>query len=148
MTLLTVIGISACGHPDTELTIQQAESDLKDGNIELAANTCDMLTDTAATSLSSTQMCRIAIIYAKLSEMASDRHYMMSATECFDRAVTLDLNTDSLEAYINSLDIETQSVINAIRELSQAIKSPCDLSVDEYEAPDDVDPQYNSSCTI
>lgn len=136
MVWLSCIGFHSCEQADAEYALLQAESDLQEGNIELAASGCDMLVDTAAVPLTSTQMCRVAIIYAKISEIADDRHYMVSATECYDRAVDMAISPDSLQAYINNLDMESQNVINSIREVSQAINSPCDLSVDEFEPAD------------
>lgn len=105
----------SCGNVDVEDTILQAESDLQLGNISDAVSGCDILTDSASTSaLSPTQMCRVAIIYAKISEVSNDRHYMVTATECLDKAANMSVG--SLEMYIQALDIENQNVISSIRE--------------------------------
>lgn len=123
----------ACANTDTESVIQQAESDLQTGNAALAASGCEMLTDTTQTDLTFSQMCRVAIIYAKISEMTDDHHYMITATECYDKAVDMAADTDSLESYIVSLDLESQNVVSSIREVSQALKSPQDVGMHDYE---------------
>lgn len=140
MTLIILLSCAiwgACTSMDTESVIQQAESDLLTGNVDLAASGCDMLTDTAENSLTFTQMCRVAIIYAKISEMTDDHNYMVTATECFDKAVDMVADTDSLESYLVSLDLESQNVVSSIREVSQALKSPQEVGVRDYEESDE-----------
>ncbi len=142
--LLTSVLWVACSGMDTESVIQQAESDLQTGNVDLAASGCDMLTDSASSSLTFSQMCRVAIIYARISEMTDDHNYMVTATECFDKAVDMAADADSLESYIVSLDLESQNVVSSIREVSQALKSPQELGVGDYEESDEYfDPLQN-----
>lgn len=142
--LLTSVLWVACSSMDTESVIQQAESDLQTGNVELAASGCDMLTDTAGSNLTFSQMCRVAIIYARISEMTDDHNYMVTATECYDKAVDMAADADSLESYIVSLDLESQNVVSSIREVSQALKSPQELGVGDYEESDEYfDPLHN-----
>lgn len=142
--LLTSVLWVACSSMDTESVIQQAESDLQTGNVELAASGCDMLTDTAGSNLTFSQMCRVAIIYARISEMTDDHNYMVTATECYDKAVDMAADADSLESYIVSLDLESQNVVSSIREVSQALKSPQELGVGDYEESDEYfDPLQN-----
>ena len=109
MTLIIILASCslwiACSGTDTESVILQAESDLQTGNAALAASGCELLTDTANNDLTFSQMCRVAIIYAKISEMTDDHHYMITATECYDKAVDMAADTDSLESYIVSLDL-------------------------------------------
>lgn len=147
MALFIVIAcalMGACTNMDTESAIAQAETDLQTGNIDLAASGCNMLTDTTENSLTFTQMCRVAIIYAKISELSDDHNYMITATECFDRAVEMIADDDSLESYIGTLDLENQNVVSSIREVSQALKNPQELGVGDYEATDEYfDPLQN-----
>lgn len=147
MTLIILLSCTiwvGCANIDTESMIEQAESDLQTGKVDLAASGCEQLTDTAATSLTFTQMCRVAILYAKISEMTDDHHYMVTATECYDKAVDMASGTDSLESYIVSLDLESQNVVNSIREVSQALKSPQELGMGDYEESDEYfDPLQN-----
>lgn len=136
LIILTAAICVACTKVDTESELQQAESEMQAGNIDLALSSCEILTDSTTTTLNSTQMCRVAIIYAKASETSNNHNYMVAATEWFDKALMLDAESDSLEAYINSLDIENQSVVNAIREVSQILKTPMDLSDRDFEQDD------------
>lgn len=130
---ITLATFASCSKVDTETELQQAERELKAGNIDMALSGCEVLTDSTMSTLTSTQMCRVAIIYAKASETSNNHNYMVAATECFDKAVQLDADTDSLEAYINSLGLEDLSVVNSIREVSQILKTPVDLSDRDYE---------------
>lgn len=129
--------MGACTNMDAESAIMQAESDLQTGNIDLAASGCDLLTDTAANSLTFTQMCRVAIIYAKISELSDDHNYMLAATECFDRALEMVEDSDSLDSYIGTLDLENQNVVSSIREVSEALKNPQELGIGEYDEADE-----------
>lgn len=134
----------ACSGTDTESVILQAESDLLTGNAALAASGCELLTDTANNDLTFSQMCRVAIIYAKISEMTDDHHYMVTATECYDKAVDMAADTDSLESYIASLDLENQNVVNSIRDVSQALKNPQEVGHDYEESEEYFDPLQNT----
>lgn len=141
--------MGACTNMDTESAISQAESDLQTGNIDLAVSGCNMLTDTAANSLTFTQMCRVAIIYAKISEISDDHNYMVAATECFDRAVEMVADPDSLESYIGSLDIENQNVVSSIMEVSQALKNPQELGTGDFDGSDEYfDPLQNPDTNL
>lgn len=131
--IFILVSFGSCTKVDAESELQQAESELQAGNIDVALSSCEVLTDTTASTLNSTQLCRVAIIYAKASEASNNHNYMMAATECFDKAMELDAETDSLEEYINSLDIESQSVVAVIREVSQILKTPLDLSDRDFE---------------
>lgn len=131
--IFILVSFGSCTKVDAESELQQAESELQAGNIDVALSSCEVLTDTTASTLNSTQLCRVAIIYAKASETSNNHNYMMAATECFDKAMELDAETDSLEEYINSLDIESQSVVAVIREVSQILKTPLDLSDRDFE---------------
>ena len=146
MTIIIILASSslwvACSGTDTESVILQAESDLQTGNAAMAASGCELLTDTANNDLTFSQMCRVAIIYAKVSEMTDDHHYMITATECYDRAVDM-ADTDSLESYIVSLDLESQNVVSSIREVSQALKSPQEVGHDYEESEEYFDPLQN-----
>ncbi len=131
--IFILVSFVSCDKVDAESELQQAECELQAGNIDVALSSCEVLTDSTASSLNSTQMCRVAIIYAKASESSNNHNYMMTATECYDKAVELNADSDSLEMYINSLDIESQSVVNAIREVSQILKTPVDLSDRDFD---------------
>lgn len=144
--VITCALLGACTNMDTESAIMQAESDLQTGNIDLAASGCDQLTDTASNSLTFTQMCRVAIIYAKISELSDDHNYMVTATECLDKAIEMAEDSDSLESYIGTLDIENQNVVSSIREVSQALKNPQELGAGDYEESDEnFDPLHHSN---
>lgn len=147
MTLIILLSCAiwgACTSMDTESVILQAESDIQTGKADLAASGCDMLTDSTENTLTFTQMCRVAIIYAKISEMTDDHHYMVTATECLDRAADMVADSDSLESYIVSLDLENQNVVNSIREVSQALKYPQEVGNRDYEESDEyADPLQN-----
>lgn len=136
--------LTSCGPVDAEQTLQQAENELNFGNVEQAASSCDLLADSTATTLSPTQLCRVAIMYAKISDLSEKQDYMASAAKCLDRAMEMDV--DSIDHYIESLNIEDQSYVRVIREVTQAINSPCDISRDvDYEETDEYDDAQMSS---
>lgn len=118
--------VGGCMLSDPEATLLQAESDLLEGDIEHAASSCDMLSDSANTDLSPTQLCRVALLYAKISEKVEDSDYMAAAAKCFDRAIGM--SNDSIESYIESLNIEDQSYVRVIREVCRTLNDPIDVS--------------------
>lgn len=118
--------MGGCISADPESTLLQAENDLLEGDLEQAASSCDMLSDSAKTDLSPTQLCRVALLYAKISERIDQADYMAAAARCYDRAVGM--SNDSIESYIESLNIEDQSYVRVIREVSRTLSEPIDVS--------------------
>lgn len=139
MTITAMLSLSCCTYADPESTLLQAESDLQLGDLERAASSCDQLCDSAATELSPTQLCRVALIYAKISEKCEQADYMAAAAKCFDKAIGI--CNDSIESYIESLNIEDQSYVRVIREVSRTLNTPVDMSR-EFE-----DEEYGDSAT-
>lgn len=141
LLIVAILGtaICCCAGADTEQTLCQAESDIVQGDIRSALSSCDQLADSTSGNLSSTQMCRVAIIYAKASEISDNHDYMVTATKCYDRAVTLDINYEALDRYISSLDIESQNLVREIRDVAQALNSPTDYLEDFSDQEYDTD---------
>lgn len=140
MLIMWAVALStlcSCGSINAEDALQQAESDLQTGNLQMAVDGCALLSDSTA-NLSSEQMCRVAIIYAKISEMSDEQDYMASATRCYERAVTLDQQTGTLDSYIESLDLEDQCVVRVIREVSQALNSTDDIMDHDEESIEEI----------
>ena len=124
--ITTLLIVGGCISADPESTLVQAENDLLEGDIEQAASSCDILSDSTNTDLSPTQLCRVALLYAKISEKIDQADYMAAAAKCFDRAVGM--SNDSIESYIESLNIEDQSYVRVIREVSRTLNEPIDVS--------------------
>lgn len=129
-----------CISPDPESTLLQAENDLQYGDVESVVSSCDLLCDSANTSLSPTQLCRVALLYAKISEKMEDSDYMAAAAKCFDRAIGM--SNDSIESYIESLNIEDQSYVRVIREVSRTLSAPVDMTreFEDEEYGDSIQP--------
>lgn len=124
--LMLCTSAASCAKVDAEETLQVAESDLLHGNIDGAVNSCRLLADSTETSLSPTQLCRVAIMYAKISDRTENQDYMASAAECYDRALEMDESSDSLSQYIENLNVDDRSYVHVISEMAHAMNTPID----------------------
>lgn len=142
--ITAALAFGGCISADPESTLLQAENDLQYGDVESAVSSCDLLCDSANTSLSPTQLCRVALLYAKISEKIEDSDYMAAAAKCFDRAIGM--SNDSIESYIESLNVEDQSYVRVIREVSRTLNTPVDMTreFEDEEYGDSITPGDNS----
>lgn len=125
--LFISIALSCCGSADTENeAISRAESELASGNISEARIECDRIVAKRYDYLSSSQLCRIAMIYVKLSEQTGEEEDMAAATQCFLKAI--DVNPDSVNTYLMELSIEEQSHAALLQGLSRSLDRQYDLS--------------------
>lgn len=119
------LALVSCAKPDPETIILQAQELVSQGNYDAAREFCRSLTDTAQMQLSPSQLCRTAILYVRISELDDSPREMVNATECLERATTL--NPDSVTAFVEAADVDDKATISLIRNVNRAITDPAAL---------------------
>ncbi|MCC8118713.1 MAG: hypothetical protein LIP09_08215 [Bacteroidales bacterium] len=133
LTIGAALSLGACSHGDPEAVLRQAEAYVAEGNYDGARDYCKSLTDTTRVTLTPSQLCRTAIVYARISELDDAPREMVNATECLERA--MNINADSVTAFTNQAEIDDKAMLYLIRNVNRAITDPNDIveeTGDEY----------------
>lgn len=135
--ILSVVLPSCVGTVDTEDDLTLAESAMREGRYDEAAEICrDILQKTDSTALSVNQMCRIAVVYATVADNDCDNELNMArAADCFRRAAAV--SADSVTMFLSGLSVEEQSIANMAHRLAMGTHS--DLRDYEDYVPDSID---------
>ena len=116
-SLLAMMACSAGASQTTDALIDEAEHFVAENDPAEARAICADIVgeDARGGSLTIAQLCRIAAVYAAVADTDSDAdHYgdVTSAVICLQRASEID--GDSLEAYIRTMSLDTQSRLAAL----------------------------------
>lgn len=126
----SALALAACGARDANHALTDAETSIAMGDTAMARKYCAELSDSAASSLTPSQLCRQAIVYARLAEMADSPADMGAAVECYERA--LQINPDSVNDFVSKLDIGDMAYVSVILNVAKALHEP-EGAVSDYE---------------
>lgn len=121
---------TSCGFDNVDQNIEAAEFSLSNNDFGEASEICykiaarDSLND-----LTTSQLCRLSIIYMRLAENRDEDVNVAMATRCFHMA----MEQDSLEAsgLYNDMPIDDQHWIHFLTEMNKVLDSPRDFFSDE-----------------
>ena len=116
--MLTTAMLASCDSETQGSSLSRAEDALAAGNYTEAIDICSEISasdDTA--SMSATQMCRIAMIYAVAADNDIERETNIARSASWlDKASRT--NTDSVINYMTSLSPEEMGIINQVQQLN------------------------------
>lgn len=113
--LLLAVILHAC-HENYADPLSRAEAAVADSDYELAQTIADsIIGGDNFTRLGTTQLCRTALVYARLSEQRERDANMGAAALCMRRAS--ELNVDSVEIFVQQLDVDGRAAIDMPRKL-------------------------------
>lgn len=127
---------AACSGRDAVHTLSDAETSIALGDTALARKYVGELADTSATALTPSMLCRQAIVYARLSEMADNPDDMGAAVECYERA--LQMSVDSVNEFVSTLDVGELAYVSVILSVAKALHEP-ESRISDYEMEMDSD---------
>lgn len=125
-----LLALAACGSRDANHALADAEASIAMGDTAMARLYCSELADTSASTMTPSQLCRQAIVYARLSELADSPADMGAAVECYERA--LQINVDSVNDFVSKLDIGDLAYVAVILNVARALREP-EGAVSDYE---------------
>lgn len=116
---------ASCSGSAPDDTIARAEAAVASGDYASARCIEPLASDT---TLTPSQLCRIALIYMHMSESDKQRYDddVTVATQCYMRA--LHISSDSVETFWQSMPMSELPAMNTLNELACAITSPVDIS--------------------
>lgn len=124
------MALAACAGHDANQSLSNAEASIAAGDTAMARRYCFEMADTSSANLTPSQLCRQAIVYARLSELADNPADMGAAVECYERAVKM--NPDSVADFVANLDLSDRAYISEIQSVVRALHEP-EGSISEYE---------------
>lgn len=117
-----LVALAACAGRDASQALGDAEACIAQGDTAQARIYCAELADTSARALTSSQLVRQAIVYARLSELTDNPDDMGTAVECYERATAL--SPDSVSRFVAGLGIAERSCVEVIQNVAKALRAP------------------------
>lgn len=117
---------------ESELVLRQAEQCASQGQANQAFALAISLTDTSKYEMLPSQLCRQALVLYRISNDGEDAERLVASLNCYERALNLD--ADSVDAFLATLDAEDQFDMGFIHNLNMSLNHPQDYS--EYEQAD------------
>lgn len=132
LILIIACGIAACSTPggaEASASISEAEDALNAGYATDARSIADALSGDTTATLSATELCRLSIIYMKISDIEETDINTTLATRCYRRAIAAD--ADSAAYYYENLPLEESRHVDLMSKLAPMLSSDRDTYIDE-----------------
>ena len=129
-SLLSALILTSCSFDNVDQNIEAAEFSLSNNDYSEASEICHKIAvRDSLNDLTTSQLCRLSIIYMRLSENRDEDVNVAMATRCFHMA----MEQDSLEASVlyNDMPIDDQHWIHFLAEMNKILDSPRDFFADE-----------------
>lgn len=122
----------ACGDTDcNQDPLTRAESCLDEGRYNAAQSLCDsLIIGDCFGRMSAEDLCRLSVLFVKLSEQANEGANYASAARSMQAAVRR--NADSVEIFIENLPVDERSQTLVLRQLCNQLDFP-----ERHTFPDD-----------
>lgn len=135
LLVLIAMGLAGCGfNGGTKADIDAAEAAVNEGNYEIARSICETFVTDSTTALDVTDLCRLSIVYMKLSDLKDVDLNTAHATQCYNQAMVI--NPDSAQAFYNLLPVDEERHVQILSQLYRIYNVE---SLDEYTIEDDTD---------
>lgn len=126
LILMGVLVLSACAESVNHNAITDAENFIARNDYKSAQKISDdIMTEIDVADASVMSLCRLSMVYVKLSEQLNEVENMAVATKCYRAAV--EKNADSVAVCFSELSVEDVQYAEMLRTLSDAIDAPCDI---------------------
>ncbi len=132
--LLTIIVATflfvACSSDKSGEAISYAEIQIANNDFAGAQKTCDnLMAGKASKSFLASDLCRMAIIYMKLSERYNESENIAVATQCYRTANTI--NADSVTDFFANTPIEEAQYEATLKSLAKSLDNPQEIIGEE-----------------
>ena len=128
--LFFALTLTSCSFDNVDQNIEAAEFSLSNNDFKDAAEICHKIASRdSLNDLTTSQLCRLSIIYMRLSENRDEDVNVAMATRCFHMA----MEQDSVEAsgLYNDMPVDDQHWIHFLTEMNKILDSPRDFFSDE-----------------
>ncbi len=126
LILMGALLFSACSGGVGHHAISDAEDFIARKDYKAAQEISDdIMAEVDIADASVKSLCRLSMVYVKLSEQLNEVENMAVATKCYHAAV--EKNADSVAACFSDLSVEDVQYTEMLRTLSDVIDAPCDI---------------------
>lgn len=126
LIFIGVLIFSACAESVNHGAISDAENFIARNDYKSAQKISDdVMVEIDIDDASVLSLCRLSMVYVKLSERLNEVENMAIATKCYNAAVEKD--ADSVAMCFSELSVEDVQYAEMLRTLSEAINAPCDI---------------------
>lgn len=125
--------LPACSTKSENSSINDIEHLIELQDFNSAQKLCDNITiEDSLDEITINNLCRLSVVYMKLSEQINHEENIAMATKCYH--IATDIDSDSVAYYFSEFSIEDAHHEIMLKTLSESIDSPCKIS--EYEPLD------------
>lgn len=135
IAIACMVMLASCSSDGNGEAISYAETLIGNSDYTGAQKACDeLIKGKELESFSANELCRLSIIYMKLSENGSEDENTATATQCYRMAIAV--NADSAASYFANIPIEEVQYAATLRSLAKSIDNPQEIF--DYELTDSI----------
>lgn len=130
-SLIAVVGviISGCsGRDSASYDIATAERAVEAGEYDLARSICQTFKTDSTTNLSATQLCRLSLLYMKLSDVEDVDINTAIATQCYGVAMKMD--ADSARIFYDNVSVDDTRYVEIMSQIDHIVHYRNDIYED------------------
>ncbi len=114
------MGVAAsCGTDNNRDAIEAAEQAMASGDYRLAQSICDTFVTDSTSTLSAGELCRLSLIYMKMSDIDDSGVYTAAATQCYRSALRAD--SDSARLFYDNVPIDEARHVEIMMQLDRML---------------------------
>ena len=117
--LLTSCAMTACGGDSNGDAIEAAEQAVAAGDYKLARSICDTFVTDSTSTLNAGELCRLSLIYMKMSDIDDSGICTAAATQCYQSALRAD--SDSARMYYDNVPIDEARHVEIMMQLDRML---------------------------
>jgi len=127
---ILLLGITACrSNGNTAIEIAAAEQAIAECDYALARSICETITTDSTTTLNVDELCRLSLIYMKMSDIEDSDINTAAATQCYRNALKID--KDSARLFYDNVPIDEARHVEIMSQLDRILSSSRDIYIDD-----------------
>lgn len=122
-------GVSCRGIDVASDDIATAEQAIDARDYDLARSICETFKTDSTSTLRATELCRLSLVYMKLSDVDNTDINTAAATQCYQSAMRAD--SDSARAFYDNVPIDEARHVEILTQLDRILSGSRDIFIDE-----------------
>lgn len=135
--LSLLLFVSSCSSNGTDYEISAAEQAIANGDYDLARSICESFITDSTTTLNTGELCRLSLIYMKMSDIEDTDLNTAAATQCYHNALLI--NNDSAKLFYDNVPIDEVRHVEIMSQLDRILSDSRDIFIED----DSVDVQLS-----
>lgn len=127
--LASMCGVSCRVSDAVSDDIATAEQAVDARDYGLARSICETFTTDSTSTLRATELCRLSLVYMKLSDVDNADINTAAATQCYQSAMRVD--SDSARFFYDNVPIDEARHVEILTQLDRILRGSRDIYIDE-----------------